>query len=66
MNKFFGGVLVVALASFAWAAPQTPGTAGNSTGQPAVKHGVSKSAVKHTKGHSHKHNSHGNTVQSVK
>jgi hypothetical protein len=66
MNKFFGGVLVVALASFAWAAPQAPGTAGNSTGQPAVKHGVSKSAVKHTKGHSHKHNGHGNTVQSVK
>ena len=66
MNKFFGGVLVVALASFAWAAPQAPGTAGNSTCQQAVKHGFSKSAVKHTKGHSHKHNGRGNTVQSVK
>ncbi len=67
MNKLFGGVLVVALASFAWGAPQGGGTADNPTGQPAVKHGVTKSAGKHKKGHSHQHtNSHGNTVQSVK
>jgi len=55
MKKLFGGTLVLALASFAWAAPQAPSTPDTQTGQTTGKH-AKKNKDKHASKKNHTQN----------